>query len=175
MRTYRNIFYHPVLDRGKAKSLLADLPGSPQLEYEIEPEAEDTMPGDHKGTNDGEDRLAQMLLKAGFPSYIRGQKKINIGKPYNTTTPDFYFEDPVKDIQVAVYLDGLSKAIHGNEERARIDRVIRQQLEAEGIVVIEIAYSDLSDPEAMLIQFKRLAHALKRKEHVKVLENNAWM
>ena len=174
MRTYRNIFYHPVLDRNKAKSILGDLPGAPQLEFEIEPEAEDKMPGDPKGTNDGEDRLAQKLLKAGFPSYIRGQKKINIGKPYNTTTPDFFFEDPVKDIQVAVYLDGLSKGIHGNEERARIDRVIRQQLEAEGIVVIEIAYSDLSDPEALLLQFKRLAHALKRKDMVSTLGEKKW-
>ena len=44
-----------------------------------------------------------------------------------------------------------SAVIYGNKERARIDPVIRQELEAEGIAVIEITYSHLSGHEAMLI------------------------
>jgi ABC-type uncharacterized transport system substrate-binding protein len=65
---------------------------------------------------------------------------------------------------VAIYLDGLSEAIHGNADARRKDRMIRQQAEAEGITVIEIASSDLNDPEAMRKHYRRIAHALQRPE-----------
>ena len=57
--------------------------------------------------------------------------------------------------------DGLSKRIHGNADRAAVDRVIRLQLEARGLTVIEIASSDLNDPAVMELHFKRLALALQ--------------
>jgi hypothetical protein len=67
---------------------------------------------------------------------------------------------------VAIYLDGLSEAIHGNADARRKDRMIRQQAEAEGITVIEIASSDLNDPEAMRRHYRRIAFALRRPDLV---------
>jgi hypothetical protein len=45
-----------------------------------------------------------------------------------------------------------------------VDRVIRNQLEAQGVTVIEIASADLTDPAAMELHLRRIAHALRRKD-----------
>ena len=63
-----------------------------------------------------------------------------------------------------IYLDGLSKGIHGNAERTKIDRIMREQLECDGIDVIEIAAADLIDPEAMKRHLKRIAVKLRRPD-----------
>jgi hypothetical protein len=69
--------------------------------------------------------------------------------------------DPVSGVKVAIYLDGLSKGIHGNEERQKIDNLIRTILRSEGWHVEEIASSALDDPEMMKHHLRSLAKALK--------------
>jgi Peptidase S24-like len=76
---------------------------------------------------------------------------------------------------VAIYLDGLSKGIHGNPNRQWADLVIRQQLDAEGWTVIVVASSDLTDLEAMVLHFRRLAHALKQRARAQHLaQDGSW-
>ncbi|HID74130.1 MAG TPA: hypothetical protein EYP43_03670 [Thermoplasmata archaeon] len=77
------------------------------------------------------------------------------------TIPDFYREDPATDVRVATYLDGLSKDIHGNEERRQVDHYIRAVLQAMGIDVIEIAASALDDPEMLRLHERAIARALR--------------
>jgi SOS-response transcriptional repressor LexA len=91
------------------------------------------------------------------------------------TTPDFAYLEPGADLKVAIYLDGLSKGIHGNEKQAQRDTMIRSVLEGDGWQVLVIARSELADQQAMLLHFKRLAHALKQKDRAKVLaEDPSW-
>src|SRR4029077_19620292 len=79
------------------------------------------------------------------------------GPPYDRTVPDFAYVDD----EVAVYLDGLSKNIHGNVQRQRADAIIRDQLENIGWKVVAIAATHLDDPVLLTSDFKRIARALK--------------
>ncbi|MFA4906708.1 MAG: DEAD/DEAH box helicase [archaeon] len=163
MRTYYNVYNHKYLDRQIAVKQLGAFQGNLRFERKLEPIEELGEQTEEKGTNRGEVNFSEVLQKFGFPAF-ETQKCIQIGPPYNTTTPDFYYEDVIKDVYVAVYLDGLSKNVHGNEERRRIDRVIRQIVESEGIEVVEIASSELNDPEALKQQLKILAFKMRKKD-----------
>lgn len=164
MRTYRNVFNHKMLDRNYARSLCEEYLGKLHLEYELQPQEElkDSI-HENKGTNKGEVSLYEILKNNGFPDF-ETQKRIEIGPPYNFTTPDLFYEDKVREILLTIYLDGLSKNIHGNVERRNVDLVIRQQLESLGYDVIEIASSDLNDPEALRLSLRRIAAKMKRKD-----------
>ena len=159
MRTYRNVFYHDLLDRHCAIRLLDDYQEQPKIERELPPTQEHTT-GTGKPTNRGEHALAEMLVQAGLPQFDH-QHRIDLGKPLGTTTPDLFFDDPIRGTQLAIYLDGLSKGIHGNKDQHQIDRMIRESLEEEGVDVIEIASSDLDDPEAMKRHLKRISMKLR--------------
>ena len=106
-----------------------------------------------------EDRLEELLNRAGLEGFV-GQHEIEIGLPYGRTIPDFAYVDE----QVAVYLDGLSKGIHGNEERQRADAIIRDQVEDAGWTVVAIAASHLDDPVVLAADFRRIARALERRD-----------
>jgi len=131
LRRYRNSYSHSLLNRHKAAEVVQGIVGIPTLERDIQAVEGIRPAAACAPTNAGEARLAEMLQRAGFPPFIQ-QQRLDIGKPYDSTTPDLYFNDPSQDLRVAVYLDGLCKAVHGNAERSAIDRVIRNQLEARG-------------------------------------------
>ncbi len=161
MRTYRNSFYHDLLDRHVAIKLLGEYQGRPRHEREFAP-VQEAIESKNRPTNRGEEALAELIEQAGLPRFEH-QHSIDLGKPLGTTTPDLYYDDPVSGRQLAIYLDGLSKGIHGNKARQQLDRVLRESLEEEGIDVIEIAASDLDDPEAMKRHLKRISMKLRRR------------
>ncbi len=163
MRTYRNIFYHDLLDRHEAVKLFANYQSIPKQERELMP-VEEAMASTSAGkpTNRGEKALAELLVQAGLPEFEH-QRRIELGKPFGATVPDLFYEDPVNGVLLAVYLDGLSKDIHGNMGRHQMDRMIRERLEEEGVDVIEIASSDLDDPEAMKRHLKRISIKLRKR------------
>jgi ATP-dependent helicase YprA (DUF1998 family) len=161
MRTYRNIFYHDLLDRYVAVQKLLDYQGSLKLEREIPP-IQESMASKAEPTNRGEKDLAEMIVQAGLPQFEH-QRVIDLGKPLGTTIPDLFYEDHARGTQLAIYLDGLSRGIHGNRNRFQLDRMIRETLEEEGVDVVEIAASDLDDPEAMKRHLKRISVKLRRR------------
>ena len=163
MRTFRNVFYHALLDRHLSARLVEEMDSKLHKEHDIPPVEEVQPPGEGSPTNLGEFELAELLEQAGFPPFEH-QHPISIGKPFGTTVPDLFRRDPITGVTIAVYLDGLSKGIHGNPDRARIDRMIREQLECDGIDVIEIASSDLSDREALRRHLKRIAVKLRKPD-----------
>ena len=164
LRTYQNVFIHNSLDRKFASTICKEFSGQLKYEFELPPQEElQDASTENKGTNKGEISLPQILKENGFPEF-QTQKRIEIGPPYNSTVPDLYYEDTVREIFLTIYLDGLSKNIHGNEERRRIDIIIRQQLESMGFDVIEIASSDLNDPEALRLSLKRIAAKMRRRD-----------
>ena len=100
--------------------------------------------------------------------YIGGIMRISKNKqirpPYDRTIPDLYYEDEDDDVRVAVYVDGLSKGIHGNDKQKRIDNMIRNQLEDMDIDVISIAASDLNNPMALNKRLRKIGRKdLQRK------------
>ena len=163
LRSYRNSYYHKILNRFEALELIEQYNGRPKFEHEVDARIDLKAFSDKTGTYRGEKDLRQMLKDAGFPAFDHEQE-IEIGEPFRRTRPDLYFEDPAGLHKVAIYLDGLSKSIHGDPETHRKDQMIRMQLESQGIDVIEIARSDLDDPEAMRLHYKRIAYKLGRKD-----------
>ncbi len=79
------------------------------------------------------------------------------------------------DEGVCVYLDGLSRHIHGNAETAEQDRLIRSWLRNNGYEVIEIAVSNLNDEGAMVRHFRKLASYLGGNDLRQALrEDRSW-
>jgi len=114
-----------------------------------------------------------MLTEAGFSGF-RAQHQIQLGRPWGSTTPDFFFEDPAERYEgICVYLDGLSEHIHGNPETRQRDRQIREKLRNDFYEVIEIAATDLTDAAAMQRHFYRLGRLLLGKEEAERFRDDA--
>lgn len=163
MRTYRNVYIHDVLDRYLAIDILENWSGHLKFDMQIPANMELNNSEETKATNNGERALFDILKKEGFPTFTE-QKEIIIGPPYNRTIPDLYYENIDDDVRVALYLDGLSKDIHGDEECFRKDRMIRNQLEEMDIEVVEISTSDLNDPVSLKRVLKRIAKRIQNSE-----------
>jgi ATP-dependent helicase YprA (DUF1998 family) len=161
MRTYRNVFYHDLLDRHKAVELLQSYLNPPQYEREFPP-VQESVVSQGQATNRGEEALSELLTQAGLPQFEH-QRRIELGTPFGATIPDLFYDDPISGTQLAIYLDGLSKGIHGNKNQQQLDRMLRERLEEEGIDVIEVAASDLDDPEALKRHLKRISMKLRRR------------
>jgi ATP-dependent helicase YprA (DUF1998 family) len=162
MRTYRNKINHKYLNRKRAIELMHEFKKKPKLDHKIPPlSVEKTPQGD--STNPAEARLRKILQQEGFPPFD-AQEEIEIPhKTYKKTTPDLLRIDTVTGVKVAIYLDGLSKGIHGNEERQLIDNLIRTILRSKGYHVEEIAASALDDPEMLKYHLRSIANALNIK------------
>jgi ATP-dependent helicase YprA (DUF1998 family) len=158
LKSYRNVFYHEILNRHKAASILEDLKGIsfshdiPEKLLETSEQGQNTLPS--------EERLEKMLLDEGF-SVPKKQEEIPLtidGFPnLSRTVPDFVYPDQ----KVAIYLDGMSGHLHGNKQTELIDRLITDELEELEWKVIRIQYPELSDPTVMGIYYRKLSRALK--------------
>jgi len=170
LRTGRNVFWHRLLDRHRALELVEDLGTEPERGHDIPGKTDTSLILPAETTNSAEDRLDELLVRAGLDGFV-GQHVIDIGPPYGRTLPDFAYVDE----QVAVYLDGLSREIHGNADRQRADAIIRDQVEDLGWTVIAIAASHLDDPVLLRSDFRRIARALNRTETADdIAGSDAW-
>ncbi len=171
---FRNAFYHRHLNRklaierftnwGTGLSFSHDIP--PKLPKE--PDAE--MP-----VNEAAKALVSMLERAGFGGF-KNEFPIPLGRPCGTTTPDVFFDDPSGAKEgICIYLDGMSKHIHGNPRTQRQDREIREELRSRAYEVIEIPYGHLTDRDAMKRHFYRLGRLLRGRAVAEaVRDDDKW-
>ena len=76
---------------------------------------------------------------------------------------------------ICIYLDGMSEHIYGNPETAERDREIRSWLRNNGCQVIELAYVELDDRDAMIRHFRKLDKYLSGRDLAdKIKESNNW-
>jgi ATP-dependent helicase YprA (DUF1998 family) len=157
LRSYRNIYYHNVLDRNKAAEIFKEIEN---LEHSHKiPENVTDNGGKGKDTLPSEEILANLLKENGFPE---PDKQIEIpievdGYPkIKRTTPDFAY----KEKKIAIYLDGMSGHIHGNDKTKIKDSLIRDKLDELGWTVLSIQCNELSDPVMMGIHYRKLSRAL---------------
>ena len=89
-------------------------------------------------------------------------EQIRLDRVLGTTTPDVVYraEHHEQDEGICIYLDGLSRHLHGKPETAERDRNIRSWLRNHGYEVIEISVNELDDEDAMVRHFRRLANYL---------------
>ena len=67
--------------------------------------------------------------------------------------PDWFQEQS----KVAVYLDGMSRGLHGDPKTAQMDQLIRGMLELQGYKVIVVQSRDLDDPR-QFVNTSRASH-----------------
>jgi ATP-dependent helicase YprA (DUF1998 family) len=166
LQTFRNGFYHKHLDRKLALGKLTAWGERLALAHDIPSKQPSQAPTEGAyPVNEAERRLRHLLVAAGFEEGIRGEQ-LRLDRAIGTTTPDVIYRtyDHTADEGVCIYLDGMSRHLHGNSETAERDRRIRDWLRNNGYEVIEIAASDLYDEGAMTRHFRKLAGYLSKPE-----------
>ena len=171
---YRNAFYHRYLDRTAGAEALASAGKTLDNPQDIPAR----MPGpSHAGetTNAPEEDLKNLLLRAELTGFSC-QESIDLGKPLGVTTPDFFFQDATGHSQgICIYLDGLSRTLHGNPDTAARDREIRDELRAQLYTVVEIPASHLSEREAMRRHLMQIGGLLRGREAAcKIRDSHIW-
>lgn len=137
---------------------MARLQHVPEPYREIASLCEEQSEGSGTPSNPPEARLQRLLLDHHFPpGDCRKRVTTTIGLP---TEPDWLYE-PSK---VAIYLDGMSRSLHGDPKTAQRDLLIRQSLELDGYRVIVVQSRDLNDPQAVRQHVKNIAEAIGRPE-----------
>lgn len=178
LQTFRNAWTHQYLSRHVAIECLMNWGDCLRVLHPIPPKqsvtsvaAQGTMP-----VNDAEQRLQSLLERAGFPSPVC-QKSIDLGRPYGFTTPDFFYAATIDSMEgICIYLDGMSKHLHGNPETADRDRVIREMLTHKGFEVLSIPFGHLSDKDAMRRHFFRLGRLLLGTKRAReIVESDPWL
>jgi SOS-response transcriptional repressor LexA len=177
LQTFRNGYYHKHLNRAAARDCLKSRGLRLSLSHEIPGRQPSKEPSDGDyPVNEAERRLRYLLKAAGFEEGIRGEQMV-LDRAIGTTTPDIIYRASHhdKDEGICIYLDGLSKHIHGNPETAKQDQRIRPWLRNNGYDVIEIAVSDLQDEGAMVRHFRRLAGCLREDKLRETLrKDKSW-
>ena len=126
LKTFRNQFYHPLLNRHDGLELMDKLNFVPEAYRDIVPVFEEEKPGDRNPSNPPEAVLVRLLREHHFPEGdCRKRITTSIGI---ATTPDWVHE-PTK---VAVYVDGMSRGLHGDPNVAKKDHILREAIEMDG-------------------------------------------
>jgi len=177
LQTFHNSYYHKYLSRKVAEERLEGWGEQLAFAHEI-PAVQVEAQTEEGGlpVNEAERKLRHLLAAAGFPEGIRDEQ-IRLDRTIGTTTPDVIYRAPHhgQDEGICIYLDGLSKHIHGNPATREKDQRIRTWLRNHGYEVIEIAVSDLSDQGAMVRHFRKLAGYLGDAElREKVKDDPSW-
>jgi ATP-dependent helicase YprA (DUF1998 family) len=154
LKTFRNQFHHDMLNRHKALELMERLNCPPEGYRDILPLFEEEQQETGTPSNNPEARLLRLLHDHHFPS---GECRKRITTSLGIATePDWVYE-PRK---VAVYLDGMSRGLHGDPNIARKDQIIRQAVELDGYTVIVVQRRDLDDPQAVRLHLRNIAQAM---------------
>ena len=159
LQTFRNSYYHNRLNREIALDALKEWGYQLAFQHGIPPQLPASLQADHAvPVNLAEMKLRHLLRAAGFEEGVRGHQ-IRLGGALGTTTPDVIYRDPDDDYcrGVCIYLDGMSRHIHGNPETSERDRTIRTWLKGSDYEVLEIPANELDDEDAMARHFRRLA------------------
>ncbi|MCA9141049.1 MAG: DUF1998 domain-containing protein, partial [Planctomycetales bacterium] len=163
--TFQNQFNHSRIDRHRAAELILGLQHKPDFYRVIaELHEEATASDTGKPTNVGEARFVRLLRDHHFPE---GQCNADITTTAGLKTrPDWLHEQT----KVAVYQDGMSKALHGDPKRAQKDQLIRQMLELDGYKVIVVQSRDLNDPQIVRAHLRNIADAISRLDLAEMIE-----
>lgn len=173
LQRFRNAFYHRFLDRRVAAKFIEERGAEMAETHEIPPQ----MPkmkgeGEELPVNEAEALCLQFIQKAGLPD-PECQKTIPLPNPFTSTSPDFFYEDP-KEVTdgICIYLDGLSKHIHGNPATKQQDDAIRTYLRDKNFAVLELPASHLQDPASMAAFLYTLARKLVSKAQAEEIRKN---
>jgi hypothetical protein len=158
LKTFRNQFHHPLLNRFRGLELLTALSHAPESYREIDAVYEEERAADGSPSNTPEAELLRILHDHHFPT---GECRKRVTTSMGVATDPDWLHEPTK---VAIYLDGMSRGLHGDPNVARKDQIIRQSLELDGYTVIVVQKRDLDDPQAVRLHLRNIAQAMGRDD-----------
>ena len=161
MKTFRNQFHHELLNRHRALELVETLNHAPQGYRDIVAVFEEERPEEGSPSNTPEARLLRLLHDHHFPA---GECRKRITTSLGIATEPDWLHEPTK---VAIYLDGMSRGLHGDPNVARKDQIIRQAVEVDGYTVIVVQSRDLDDPQAVRQHLRGIAQAMGRNDLIR--------
>jgi hypothetical protein len=160
LKTFRNQFHHPLLNRFRGLELLDELNHLPEHYRQIQAVYEEERSDEGSPSNTPEAQLLRILHDHHFPS---GECRKRVTTSMGVATEPDWLHEPTK---VAIYLDGMSRGLHGDPNVARKDQIIRQSLELDGYTVIVVQKRDLDDPQAVRQHLRSIAAAIGRGDLV---------
>lgn len=177
LQTFRNAYYHQSLNRRLARERFDDWGRRLSVDHDIPPKYPTETPEENAvPVNEAEVKLRYLLSAAGFSEGVRNEQ-IRLDRVLGSTTPDVIYraEHHEQDEGVCIYLDGLSRRLHGNPETAERDRNMRSWLRNHGYEVIEISANELDDEDAMVKHFRRLANYLEMSDvRDRIRNDRSW-
>ncbi len=153
MRTYQNVQHHALLDRHRAMELLGSSDEPLQDAGEILPVVPSL--GEGLPTNEPEAAFLDALRERGFP-LPDAQVRIQLGGDLGDIVPDFAYQDLPSGRPVAIFIDGLSRALHSDPKRQAMDAFFRARLQAMDWRILEVPASALSDHQQLALYLEAL-------------------
>jgi hypothetical protein len=151
LKHFRNQQWHDILNRHQAMAVLdevsQDLKQSttiPQLVLQPRIQAELT-------DSNAELTFAEVCRKRNFPVPPEAQFRVNLSGA-EVTIADWAYPDH----KVLVFIDGMSRQIHGNPDQQRKDKLKRAKAKAAGFRVLELTAEELSDDEMLAFKLEEL-------------------
>jgi hypothetical protein len=97
-----------------------------------------------------------------FPQPSKLQYEVTAGGDH--TSADFAYVGESKEETILIFVDGMSRTIHGDPKQKIKDNLIRTKLRMEGYKVIVTSAQALYDKVALTYFFNDLALSLRRED-----------
>ena len=154
--SYSNQHYHDLLDKNRAVEFFrANRSGFNKI-GEIPPVIDSSASHLTAQESRAEERFLAMLVERGFPPPDSDQYRINLGGS-SYTVADFAYTD----FKVAIYIDGLSRNLHGDPGNKVKDRRLRAVLVEKGWKPLVISAQGLKDTEQFNAFLEEIRKALE--------------
>lgn len=156
--TFWNQRHHALLDRHLASEMLERFGGNMSGNGSIPPNYSDRTGGGEATESDAEQRFAGIISERRFPAPDR-QYHVTLCDG-TTSVADFAYPDE----NVLIYIDGMSKEIHGSPEQQRKDNILRAKLRNGGYQVVDITAASLEDKTTVDAKLDEIAVYLERDD-----------
>jgi hypothetical protein len=162
MLHFRNQQYHEHLNRNKAVLLLSDISSDITKENDVPMATVRRKSEKWKTDSNAELDLIKIINERSFPQPTDLQYEVTAGGDH--TSADFANAGKSKEETILIFVDGMSRTIHGDPKQKVKDNLIRTKLRMEGYKVIVISAQALHDKVALTYFFNDLALSLGRED-----------
>jgi very-short-patch-repair endonuclease len=139
------------LDRHAAIALLDQLTAIPTHEHDVPPVLVKGPHAEYQTESEAEDRFARILQERDFPLPPKSQYRVELpGGSF--TVADYAYPDE----KVLIFIDGMSKSLHGDPNQQRKDKLQRAKAKMLGYQVIALSAEDLKDETALALVLDEL-------------------
>jgi len=159
LKHFRNQHVHDELNRFKAIEILRGLAVPLELGHRVPPVTLQPRPDPAPADSDAEFDFGEICRRRGVPVPPVAQFRLDLGNGDSTVADWAYPEQ-----KVLVFIDGMSRALHGDPQQRQRDRIRRAKARMLGWQVVEITAAALKDEGSLAVHLEELALYLEGKE-----------